>query len=201
MKKIFLLTLFLILTACSDSEKVFTPLAEDAVILAFGDSLTYGTGVSKDKSYPTILEQLSGRKVVNEGISGEITATGLQRLPHLLDEIQPELLILIHGGNDILRKIDREKTAANLTQMIAEAKQRDIKVVMLGVPKFGLLFLESAAIYQQVAELEQVPIDLKTLPDILTSKSLKSDAVHPNAEGYKVMAENIFELLQQSGAL
>ncbi len=201
MKKIFLLTLFLILTACGDSEKVFTPLDKDAVILAFGDSLTYGMGASKDKSYPAILQQLSGHQVINKGISGEITAQGLLRLPALLDELQPQLLILIHGGNDILRNIDRKKTAENLTQMIAAAKQRNIKVVMLGVPKFGLIFLQSADIYQQVATAEQVPIDLESIPDILTSKSLKSDTVHPNAAGYKLMAENIFELLQQTGAL
>ncbi|NOQ36704.1 MAG: arylesterase [Methylococcaceae bacterium] len=201
MKKILLCCLFLFLNACGNDEKVFTPLASDAVILAFGDSLTYGTGAKRESSYPAILAQLSSHQVINEGVAGEISQAGLNRLPMLLDKHQPQLLILIHGGNDILRNISREKTAENLKQMIAIAKQRDIKIVMLGVPSFGLLMLESAEIYQQVASAENVPIDLETLPDILSSSGLKSDRVHPNAEGYQVMAEAIYKLLQESGAL
>ena len=136
--------------------------------MAFGDSLTYGTGADKTQSYPSVLAKLSTHTVINSGVPGEITADGLKRLPALLDEQHPQLLILIHGANDILRNMPREQTAANLTAMIAEAKQRNIKVVMLGVPTFGLYSLlgltslESAKIYQQVAEVEKVPIDLES---------------------------------------
>jgi lysophospholipase L1-like esterase len=207
MKKFFFLTLLLLLTACGKSEKVFSKLPSDAVIMAFGDSLTYGTGVNKEQSYPTILAQLSSHTVINNGVPGEISADGLKRLPGLLDEQHPQMLILIHGGNDILRNMPREQTAANLTAMIGEAKKRNIKVVMLGVPTFGLYSvvglsdLDSAEIYQQVAEAEKVPIDLKALPEIVSKKELKSDQVHPNAEGYKLMAEAVFKLLQDTGAL
>jgi lysophospholipase L1-like esterase len=207
MKQTLLLVLFLLLTACGKSEKVFDKLPADAVILAFGDSLTYGANVDSEQSYPSVLAQLSSHTVINAGISGEISADGLARLPALLDEQKPQLLILIHGGNDILRKISREQTAANLTAMIAQAKQRDIKVVMLGVPTFGVFSavgvtsLESAQIYQQVAEAEKVPIDLTTLPEIIANRELKSDEVHPNAQGYQLLAENIFKLLKNTGAL
>lgn len=207
MKKIIFLTLLLLLTACGKSEKVFSKLPNGAVIMAFGDSLTYGTGADKAQSYPSILAQLSSHTVINNGVAGEISADGLKRLPRLLDEQHPQMLILIHGGNDILRNIPREQTAANLTQMIAEAKKRNIKVVMLGVPKFGLFSVvglssfESAEIYQQVAEAEKVPIDLKSLPEIVSKQELKSDQVHPNAQGYQLLAEAVFELLKKTGAL
>ena len=201
MKFYLLCFVFVFLTACDKTEKVFTPLAEDAVILAFGDSLTYGTGAKREESYPAILEKLSGRKVINTGIPGEISRDGLKRLPMLLDKHKPQMLILIHGGNDILRSLPRQKTADNLKKMIAAAKQRNINVIMLGVPTFGLLSLDSAEIYQEVATAEKVPINLDTLPDILSSKDLKADAVHPNAKGYQVMAEAIYKLLQDSGAL
>lgn len=207
MKKILFLALFLVLTACSKSEKVFSKLPNDAVIMAFGDSLTYGTGADKSQSYPSILAQLSSHTVINNGIPGEISADGLKRLPALLDQQHPQLLILIHGGNDILRNLPREQTAANLTQMITEAKKRNIKVVMLGVPTFGLFSvvgisnLESAEIYQQIAEAEKIPADLKSLPEIVSKRELKSDEVHPNAQGYQLLAEAVLKLLQKTGAL
>jgi lysophospholipase L1-like esterase len=207
MKKILFLTLLLLLTACGKSEKVFSKLPNDAVIMAFGDSITYGTGADKSQSYPSVLAQLSSHTVINNGIPGEISADGLKRLPALLDQQHPQLLILIHGGNDILRNLPREQTAANLTAMIKEAKQRNINVVMLGVPTFGLfsavglLSMESAEIYQQVAKDEKVPVDLKSLPEIVSTQELKSDQVHPNAQGYQRLAEAVFKLLQKTGAL
>ena len=114
---------------------------------------------------------------------------------------------MIHGANDIIHNIPREQTAANLTRMIAEAKQRNIKVIMLGVPTFGLFSLvglsslESAKIYQQVAEAEKVPIDLESLPAIIDNHELKSDEVHPNGQGYQRLGEAVFKLLQERGAL
>lgn len=201
MKNSFLVPLFLFLLACDKPVPVFEKISQDAVILAFGDSLTYGTGTSQNAAYPSILSTLSSHEVINDGLPGEISGDGVKRLPGLLDEYQPELLILVHGGNDMLRKIPQQQTADNLNQMIDEAKDRDIKVVMLGVPKPSLFLMDSAEIYQQVAEQQKIPIDLDTLPKILSSKHLKSDAIHPNADGYRVMAENIFNLLIETGAL
>lgn len=202
MKKSLLIVLFLFLSACEQpSPKVFNKLTQKAVILAFGDSLTYGTGATKSTNYPSVLSNMSQHKVINAGNSGEITRNGLSRLPALLDLHKPELLILIHGGNDMLRKVPLQETADNLKQMIGEAKQRNIKVVMLGVPAPRLFLLSSAEIYKQVAEEQNIPIDLETLPKILGDNSLKSDTIHPNAAGYKIMADSIFALLVDAGAL
>lgn len=201
MNNLLVYLIVLLLSACSKSEPVFEKLSDDAVILAFGDSLTYGTGASKDNSYPKTLSTLSDRKVINAGIPGEISREGLDRLPELLDHYQPELLILIHGGNDILRKLPRQQTVDNLNQMIDTANQRNIKVVMLGVPNPGLFLISSAEFYQQVANEQKIPIDIETLPEILSSNHLKSDMIHPNSDGYKVMAENIYNLLVNTGAL
>ncbi len=207
MKKTLLLILLILLTACSKSEKVFDKLPADAVILAFGDSLTYGTNVNEEQSYPNVLEQLSSHSVINAGVAGEISADGLTRLPAVLDEEHPQLLILMHGGNDILRRIPHEQTVANLTAMIAEAKKRNIKVVMLGVPTLelfsavGFFSLESDPLYQQVAKAEKVPIDLSSLPEIISNRELKSDQVHPNVQGYQRLADAIFKLLKNTGAL
>lgn len=189
------------LMACNKEPPKLSKLPDDGVILAFGDSLTYGTGATAEHDYPALLSALSGREVINEGVPGEISSEGRQRLPQLLDEYQPHLLILIHGGNDILRQINVEETRANLKAMIAEAKQRNIPTVMLGIPKFGLVFLHSAEVYAELAQSEQVPTDLETLPAILSSNDLKSDTVHPNDRGYQKLAENIAALLREQGAL
>jgi acyl-CoA thioesterase-1 len=201
MRKKLLSLIFLSLTACSDSPKNLTKLPSDAVILAFGDSLTYGTGASGLKDYPNILAELTSLKVINEGVPGEISSEGLKRLPALLDEYQPKLLILIHGGNDMLRKIPPEQTADHLNKMVEEAASRHIDVVMLGVPQPNLWMLASADFYQRIAEDRNVPVDLNTLPDILGNNNLKSDMIHPNDAGYQLMADNIFKLLREAGAL
>jgi len=201
MNKALLLFIFILLSACNESTPVFKKISADATILSFGDSLTYGTGASQDADYPSVLSALSSHEVINAGIPGELSGDGLNRLSSLLDEYSPELLILIHGGNDILKKIPQQQTRNNLKQMIALANQRNIIVVMLGVPKPSLLFLSSSDLYQQVADTQKVPIDLDTLPEILSSKQLKSDAIHPNDKGYKLMAENIFNFLIETGAL
>ncbi|OAI01472.1 arylesterase [Methylomonas methanica] len=201
--KIFLIAvaLFCGCIACNKPAPTFSKLPDNAVILAFGDSLTYGTGASAQHDYPSILAQMTGREVINEGLPGELSAEGRQRLPALLDEYQPNLVILIHGGNDILKQVAAEQTRENLKAMIAEARQRNIPVVMLGVPAFGIVFLHSAKVYEELAVSEGVPSDLDTVPSILANNELKSDAVHPNDLGYRRLAENIVTLLQKHGAL
>ncbi len=194
------LLLLLCLTACSDSTPQINPLSDDAVILAFGDSLTHGTGASKGESYPAILENSINRKVINAGVPGELTIQGLKRLPELLDKHQPKLLILCHGGNDILHRENLAEAEANIRQMIALATNKNIPVILLGVPKPGI-FLSSAKLYSSIAENTDVLFIQNLLPEILSDASMKSDTVHPNEKGYRVMALALADTLRDSGAL
>lgn len=197
----FLFTTIIALTlqACSEPVKL-QPLASNASILAFGDSLTYGTGTSRDKAYPAVLQQLVNRTVINAGVPGEISQKGLSRLPALLKKHQPSLIIICHGGNDILRKLDLAKTRDNIQQMINLARQNNTEVVLIGVPEFGL-FLDTVAMYPTLAEKNQLPISQHIIGDIIGNAGLKSDHIHPNAKGYQLLAENIQRLLKTSGAL
>jgi acyl-CoA thioesterase-1 len=197
----FLLTIVIsaFLMACSSSAKL-PRLASDAVILAFGDSLTFGTGSTSTESYPAILERLVGRRVVNSGIPGEVTGEGLSRLPGVLEKEKPALLILCHGGNDLIRRLDPQQTANNLRAMIRLAMERGVAIVMIAVPSPGLS-LSPPAFYREIATEMKRPIEEKALPTILSDGSLKSDYIHPNAAGYRMLAESIAALLRKSGAM
>lgn len=196
---VLLVLLTTCLTAC-DSSPQLKPLSKDAVILSFGDSLTHGTGTDKQQAYPARLQQLLSRTVINAGVPGEVSKTGLARLGALLKQHQPELLILCHGGNDILRRYNLKQTKDNLQQMIDLAKANNTQVALIGVPQFGI-FLSSLPFYEELATSNKLPLENTVLSQILSKNQLKSDQIHPNAEGYSIFADRIHSLLQQSGAI
>lgn len=198
-KLFILIFITLCLAGCGRTPKLM-PLPNDAVILAFGDSLTYGTGADTEQSYPAVLQKMIGRKVVNMGIPGELSSEGIKRLPEVLDQIKPQLLILCHGGNDLLRRTGEGTAADNLRAMVKLAKSRRIEVVMIAVPKPGLS-LAPPDYYEAVAKENNVPIEVNILSVILRDNTLKSDTVHPNAAGYKVFAEAVARLLEKSNAI
>tara|TARA_R110001583_G_scaffold28426_3_gene100903 strand:- start:17735 stop:18337 length:603 start_codon:yes stop_codon:yes gene_type:complete len=198
-KLLFLVPLLLTLLACSENP-VLSKLNHTDKILAFGDSLTFGYGASREQSYPAVLSQLSGLNVINEGISGELSSEGLKRLEKLLDTHNPELLLLCHGANDMLKKRNLDNMANNLEAMIELAQQRDIEVLLIAVPS-ATLFLKPLEQYQQVADKMKVPLNNDLIADILGQPALHSDIIHPNALGYRKMAEGIHQDLQSLGAL
>ena len=189
-----------LLAACGGSSPKLAPLSGDAVVLAFGDSLTYGTGADPQESYPARLEALIGRKVVAAGVPGEVSAAGLARLPSALDEVKPQLVILCEGGNDFLRKLDDAQAADNVRAMVRLALARGAQVVLIGVPKPALL-PSPPDFYREIAGELRVPYEGGALKKILTDNELKSDFAHPNARGYAKLAEAIAALLKKSGAV
>ncbi|MGZ5097794.1 MAG: protein kinase domain-containing protein [Usitatibacter sp.] len=197
---IAILVAAIIVVACGGSKAKLAKLPDDAVVLAFGDSLTFGTGAARPESFPAMLERGIGRKVVNAGVPGEVSADGLARLPEVLDEVQPSLLILCHGGNDFLRKLDDAAAAENLRAMIRLARGRNIPVVLLATPK-PTIPPSVPAFYGEIATELGVPFEDAVVRTVLLDRSLKSDMVHPNARGYAEIAAAVERLLRKSGAL
>ncbi|HSG76441.1 MAG TPA: GDSL-type esterase/lipase family protein [Burkholderiales bacterium] len=195
----FLVSVALLAAACGDEPKL-APLAPDALVLAFGDSLTYGTGAREAESYPAQLEALIGRRVVRAGVPGEATAQALKRLPGELDEYQPQLLLLCIGGNDFLRNLGKAQAAANVQTMVAVARQRGIDVLLIGTPEKGLT-VTPPAFYAEIAAQHRIPYEGRVIGEILRDSELKSDTIHPNARGYRLIAERVAALLRKSGAL
>lgn len=188
-----------LMSACGDNTSQLVPLSKDAIIVAFGDSLTEGTGARNFESYPAVLAELSDRRVVNAGVAGEISKNGLSRLTAVLNEYKPNLVILCHGGNDLLRKFNTQRLKENLQAMIAQIKASGAQVMLLGVPKPSLL-LGPASVYQELAAEHSLVADLEVISTVLSKPRLKSDPVHPNAEGYKTIAEVIHQRLSEAGA-
>ena len=195
-----ILAMFLLAASGCGKQATLSPLPPDAVVLAFGDSLTYGTGASEEESYPAQLARLIGRRVVREGRPGELSAQGLARLPSALDEHTPALLLLCHGGNDFLQRQSKKAAAENVRAMIALARSRGVQVLLIGTPEAGFT-LTPPEFYGEIAQEFHIPYEGDVLTKILRDASLKSDQVHPNARGYRLMAERVAELLRKSGAI
>ena len=190
----------LLAASCGGAKNRIDKLDAGAVVLAFGDSLTFGTGASPADSYPAVLERAIGRKVVNAGVPGETSGQGLQRLPEVLEEVKPRLLILCHGGNDFLRRMDEAQAAANVRAMIQLARAQGVPVVLLATPKPGLppsipLF------YGEIATELKVPFEEGVIRTVLFDNGLKSDMVHPNAAGYARIAAAVEKVLKGAGAI
>ena len=188
----------ILLAGCSS--KKLEPLAENSVIMAFGDSLTAGFGVQPNKSYPAVLAQLTGLKVVNAGITGETTAEGLQRLPELLNQHQPGLVVLFEGGNDLLQKIPESQIEENLRKMIVSIQQSGASVILVSVPE-KKLFAGSLTLYSNLADEFSIPLEEDIIPNLLMRPSMKSDYVHFNAQGYGELAKAVYKVMQESGAV
>jgi len=188
-----------LLAGCGKGPQI-AALGSNDVVLAFGDSLTFGTGASTAEAYPAQLQTLIGRKVVNAGVPGEISGDGLQRLPAVLEEVQPKLLILCHGGNDFLRKQSEAVAAANVRDMIKLARDKGISVVLIATPKPGLS-LSPPDFYAELAKEFAIPFNDDALKSIMRDNELKSDLIHPNARGYAQIAQAVATLLKKAGAI
>jgi len=194
-----LLVSFLSLTGCFQGDPL-EPLPEDAQILAFGDSLTEGKGVSKADSYPAVLARLGDFSVVNAGVSGELSKDGARRLPPLLAKHQPDLLLLMHGGNDILQNVKPEIAKANLVSMVESAKELRIPVILIGIPEKSL-FSKTAPLYRELAEEYELVLEDSIIASLLRNPRMKSDSVHFNQSGYQAIAERILSLMDDEGAI
>jgi lysophospholipase L1-like esterase len=121
-------------------------------------------------------------------------------LPEALEQAQPKLLILCHGGNDFLRKLPETQAAANVRAMVKLAREKGIEVVLVGVPKLGKTG-SPAGFYADIAQEFRIPYDGEVLKKVLTDNELKSDWVHPNAKGYARIAQSLADLLKRAKAI
>lgn len=197
----YVLALFavLLLAACGRAPTL-PRLSPHDVILAFGDSLTHGTGAREETAYPAVLASLTGHTVINAGVPGDTTATGLQRLPAVLAEHKPRLVLLCLGGNDMLHQQPAATTENNLRLLVQTIRASGAEVVLIGVPE-PRLFGGAPDFYARVAKDMKLPLEQDAFNEVLKDARLKSDPIHANAAGYRVVAQRLDEFLKEAGAL
>jgi acyl-CoA thioesterase-1 len=172
-------------------------------VLALGDSLTSGVGTSPDTAYPAVLARQTGWKVVNGGISGDTSAQALARLPALLAQNPPRLVIVSIGGNDFLRRQSASDTRQNIRKICETALASGAQVVLVAVPELTALAavgrLSDHPLYAELAQELKIPLHSKGWSEVLAQPDLRSDTVHANQAGYARFAEGLAALLKTTG--
>ena len=207
-RKVFsllLACLVLALAACHHAPR-YSPLPAGSIVLAFGDSVTFGTGAASGEDYPSQLASISGWTVVNRGVSGDTSEGAKERIAAALDETQPRLVIVEIGGNDFLRRVPESRTKENIRGILQIVKQSNVPVILVATPRFSLVgaafgSLPDAELYAELAKEEGVPLAPGVFADVLSDPQLKSDQIHPNAAGYRKLAEGIAANLVKTGLL
>lgn len=186
----------LLASGCSKTAKPRgTPLASEATLLCLGDSLTFGYGAAAGAGYPERLEQLTGHVTQNAGINGDTAEGALARLPALLRNNTPGLVLISIGGNDILRSLPPERTHAAL-KAIVQSAAASAQAVLIAQPRPNLLAaatgsLKDHPVYSDVAEETGVALFAGGWAYVLSRPELRSDQIHPNAQGYGIFAERL----------
>jgi lysophospholipase L1-like esterase len=194
------------LGACSKRSVRGQVVDVGAAVLALGDSLTFGTGATPDTSYPAALASLTGWRVVNAGVPGDTSAQALQRLPSLLQEHQPVLVLVSIGGNDLLRRLPEADTRANVQRICELARGAGAQVLLLAVPRPSVAAaitgsLSDHPMYAELADALHVPLQAHGWSAVLADESLRADQIHANARGYAQVARNVRDTARAVGLL
>lgn len=194
------LVLFALLIGCKDAPRN-AALPEGAPVLALGDSLTFGTGATPDTSYPSILAKASGWEVINAGVPGETAAEGCARLPGLMEEHRPQLVLVLLGGNDFLRRMPERDVVDALERCVSSARAGNAAVALIVVPRFGASGVSDSPLYAEAGKAWNVAVLDGGLSSLLAQRAMRADAVHLNAAGYREMALTLVEGLRAQGWL
>lgn len=187
--------LLVTLAGCGRDKKTAQPVPPGSTVLALGDSLTFGTGASAETCYPTVLAVLTGWNVVNAGVPGDTSAQALARLPALLAEHQPKLVIVSIGGNDFLRKLPESDTRAHVHAICKQSLDAGAQVLLVAVPRAtvaaALGQMTDHALYAEVSKDLKIPLQREAWGEVLAQPDLRADAVHANERGYAQFARSV----------
>jgi acyl-CoA thioesterase-1 len=164
-------------------------------IICFGNSITAGSGVSRQESYPYILSKLIGHPVINSGRSGDTSSDGLRRLEKDVLSYQPRLVIIEFGGNDFLRRMPLDQTVNNIRAMV-ERIQAEGAMAAIGDLSSGMIMSNYRKRYKKLAKKMRAIFIPNLLKGIINKPDLKQDSIHPNAEGHRIIAGRIYQAIK-----
>ena len=173
-------------------------------MLAFGDSITYGTGANRGEDYPGRLAEITGWQVINAGVPGDTAEQARARIGPLLEEHQPKLVIIELGGNDFLWQRPPSRVKEYLREIVASAKAGSATTLLVAVPRVSISraalgALKDSPIYAELAEEEAVLLFEDGLSGILSDEDLRADQIHPNGQGYARLASRLADFLAEQG--
>lgn len=190
-------TVVALAAGCGKKAVTGRKIAAGATVLALGDSITFGTGASPETSYPVVLARLTGWNVVNAGVPGDTSAQALSRLPALLQEHSPSLVLVSIGGNDFLRRLPEGETRVNIRQICERSLASGAQTLLVAVPALSATAaitgtLADHAMYEEIAQALKLPLHAKGWSAVLSNPALRSDQIHANAQGYEQFAQSLF---------
>ena len=216
------LFMFLVFSSCGDSskkdekagteesvQKESKTTSSEKLILLFGNSLTAGYGLEQDEAFPALIQEKIDSlglsyKVVNAGLSGETTSGGKNRIDWVLKQ-NVDVFMLELGANDGLRGIPLDETRRNLQEIIdfVREKNPDTEIILAGMqipPNMGQEYTsEFRNIYPQLAEKNDVHLIPFLLEGVAGNPELnQEDGIHPTAEGYEIVAKNVWSVLKET---
>ena len=186
----------LVLLGACGKEAQLPAIKPGQVVLAFGDSVTFGTGASPGEDWPSLLATQTGWQVINAGVPGDTAQAGKARIGALLDEHDPVLVIVEIGGNDFLRKRSATDVKEDIRALLKSIKESGAQAALVAVPELSLLSIvagkpSDSPIYRELAHEEAVPLVSDVFSRVLSQPELCADRIHPNAKGYRQMASGM----------
>ena len=181
-------------------------VAAGAPVLALGDSITFGTGATPETSYPSVMAKLTGWNVINAGVSGDTSAQALTRLPALLQEHSPQLVLVSIGGNEFLRRQPEAETRANVSRICELSVASGAQVLLVAIPAFSAAAaltgsLSDHPMYEEIAQSLKLPLHAKGWSAVLSNAALRSDQIHANAQGYEAFANGLLATVKAANLL
>lgn len=196
---LWLSAVLLVLSACSRAPEL-PPLPKDAKIVAFGDELTLAPHLPAEQGFVGLLQKQLQRTVVNAGVEKEVLRAAMRRLPKVLDSEKPAMVILMHGGYRLSDDDAAAEVIDLFRMMINAAQQRNIHVLLVGMPESGP-YLAPPKFYRKLASAFEVPYHGGMLSKVLATPEYLSPNGLPNPAGYQIMADGIIDLLQETKAI
>ena len=159
-------------------------------IICFGDSLTEGVGADSGEDYPAVLSRELGVPVLNAGVRGDTTREALERIGDAVLSKNPRLVIILLCGNDFLRQLPHQDTRRNLEEIVRRAQESGAMIALVSM-RLGLFTDEYAALFDDIARQFGALHIPGVMKGILSDAKLRSDPIHPNGAGYRLLGERI----------
>jgi len=163
-------------------------------IICFGDSITFGYGVRPGEDYPSILSKMVNMPVINAGLDGDTSISAFKRIEKDVLDREPFLVLIEFCGNDFLKDISQDITVNNIRAMALKAQGQGAITAIVDVSA-GLFLRDYRLKFSELARETGSIFIPAVLSGIITNPSMKSDFMHPNKEGYKIVAQRVYRAI------